>query len=330
MSTTIPEDAWSRLRGQLTEILPKQVVDELIEHHTKVTYGKDSILFLQGAPADLMFWVLSGLVKVYCPLPDGNRTLVRLCGPGDIVGYADYLDVDGRRLQAFEAQALNKCTVALFTREHVAKVLQKLDQAKLVRLLENLNTAWSSIAHRLTAFLGYSFRRRLEITFRDLASRFGAEDARGILLPIKLSHSDLAEMIDGSRPMVTRLIGDMVAEQVLYRDGKRYFLASARSNKLAADGQANGNASGCLNGDASALQTNGKVNGQANPKVRDRLNGKLNARATSGQAGAATEPRAPTQRGSAMLPARVCRMRSFRPISERLNHGKRVPQSQPP
>ncbi len=81
-SATIREDAQHRLHSQLLQFLPKELADELIRHHTSVTYHKDSIIFLQGSPADLMFWIMSGLVKLYCPRPDGNRTLVKLCGPG--------------------------------------------------------------------------------------------------------------------------------------------------------------------------------------------------------------------------------------------------------
>jgi len=55
-----------------------------------VTYGQDSIIFLQGSPADLMFWIMSGLVKLYCPIADGDRTAGETCGPGDVLGYAIY------------------------------------------------------------------------------------------------------------------------------------------------------------------------------------------------------------------------------------------------
>src|SRR5260370_3694870 len=114
-SATIREDAQHRLHSQLLRFLPKELADEVLRHHAAVTYAKDSIIFLQGSPADLMFWIMSGLVKLYCPRPDGNRTLVRLCGPGDVLGYADLIDTDHRHLQAFEAQTLTKCTIALFT-----------------------------------------------------------------------------------------------------------------------------------------------------------------------------------------------------------------------
>ncbi len=250
-STMIREDAQHRLHSQLVRFLPRELADELIRHHTSVTYAKDSIIFLQGSPADLMFWIMSGLVKLYCPRSDGDRTLVRLCGPGDVLGYADFIDADNRHLQAFEAQALTKCTIALFTREHAVTMLEKLDQQTLLRLIVQLNTAWSSVAFWFAEILGYSFRQRLDATLKDLATRFGIEDKRGMLLPMKLSHADLAEMINGSRPMVTRLISEMIQEQSLYRDGKRYIV---RNTAL-------------KNGSANAV-TNGHTNGQKNYKGR--------------------------------------------------------------
>src|ERR1700756_3891340 len=126
MKSDHPQD---RLHSQLVEFLPKELADELLRHHTSVTYARDAMIFLQGSPADVMFWVMSGLVKIYCPIADGERTLVRLCGPGDLLGYADFIDADNRHLQAFEAQALTKCKIALFTREHVFTMLERLDQA---------------------------------------------------------------------------------------------------------------------------------------------------------------------------------------------------------
>jgi CRP/FNR family transcriptional regulator, cyclic AMP receptor protein len=226
LTTLITDDARQRLHAQLDPYLPSRLTDELFNHHDAVAYPKGSMLFGQGSPADPIFWLIAGVVKIYCPMGDTDRAFVRLAAPGDILGLADFIDSAGKRTRAFEAQALTKCVVALFTREHVAKMLEELDQAALVRLLEHLNTAWSSVLDRSIVFFGASFRQRLEITFEDLASRFGVEERRGMLLSIKLSHADLAEMIDASRTLVTTLIGKMVAEQALYRDGKRYIVPS--------------------------------------------------------------------------------------------------------
>ncbi len=264
MNSAISEDSRRRLREQLSQVLPAQIANDLAEHHIVVTYARGSLLFTQGSPADLVFWVLSGLVKVYCPMPDGDRTFVRLCGSGEPLGYVDCVDSNGRRSQAFEAQAVTKCTVALFTRDQITKVLEKLEKVTLIHLLEQLNTAWSSAACRSASFLGFSFRQRLEVTLKDLATRFGVEDQRGLLLPMKLSHANLAEMIAGSRPMVTRLIARMTGEHSLHCDGKQRIVPSdaVRNGAGKANGtksmvaQLRGNSTRA-NGFSSAGATNG-------------------------------------------------------------------------
>lgn len=240
-SITISDDLRNRLYGQLSQFLPEVLADELIRHHTAVTYAKGAVIFLQGSPADLMFWVLSGMVKVYSPRPDGNISFVKLCGPGDMLGYVNYVDQDGRRLQSFEAEAVTKCTVAIFTREHAARMLEKLERPVLLQLMEHLNTAWSSVAYRFSSFLGLTYRQRLELTFQDLAARFGVEDKRGILLPMKLSHAQLAEMIDGSRPMVTRLIAQLIAEGALFCQGKQYIIPNRPNGAAKAESAARTN-----------------------------------------------------------------------------------------
>jgi len=61
---------------------PETVVTELIEHHTPINYLKGSMIFLEGAPTDLIYWVSSGLVDILCPEPDGNQIQASLLGPG--------------------------------------------------------------------------------------------------------------------------------------------------------------------------------------------------------------------------------------------------------
>jgi CRP-like cAMP-binding protein len=71
-----------------------------------------------------------------------------------------------------------------------------------------------------------SFRERLQTVFTDLAARFAVSDGRGMLLTVELSHEDLAEMIASSRPMVSRLMAEMMRQRIIARQGKHYILLS--------------------------------------------------------------------------------------------------------
>jgi CRP/FNR family cyclic AMP-dependent transcriptional regulator len=204
--------------------LPKDAISGLVGRHTLVRYPKRSPLFLQGSPADVVFVVFNGLVKVYCPGPDGNRILVHLAGPGDLIGYADFVDAHRQRSQMFEAHALTSCSVALFTRQHVLKTMRGLDQAALASFLESLNGFWSSVVHRYAVYLSMSLRERLQMVLAELGARFGVQDARGVLLTPELSQEELAEMIGSSRPMVSKLLSEMAERAMLACQGRRYIL----------------------------------------------------------------------------------------------------------
>jgi CRP/FNR family transcriptional regulator, cyclic AMP receptor protein len=239
MGKPFPDETKRRLMEQLAGWqLPDELVAELIENSHCIPYTPGASIFVRGSTADVLFCVLSGLVKVCHPSPNGTRVVIKLAGPGDIIGFADVIESGGRRTQAYDAEALTKSNVALFTRDQVMRAVQKLPPAKLVSLLEILNSSWSASVFFYTSLLGMSFRERLEVLFNELAARFGVTDSRGIILTPELSHEAIAEMIASSRPMVSRLIAEMVEEGVVTRQGKHYCLLNKCGAQVADSSEA--------------------------------------------------------------------------------------------
>jgi CRP/FNR family cyclic AMP-dependent transcriptional regulator len=233
-----PAEFHTRLQEMLdSHGLSADLASEIEDHLIPVTYEKGAVIFLRGSPADLLFWLLKGFVKLYLPRSDGSRILIDLARPGDFLAFVNEEGSKGRR-QLLEAQALTKCSVGLFTREHLMQLLSKLDHQTAIRLLEQLNTAWSKMFERHIIFLGSSFRVRLEMVLDRLGARFGIEDKRGTLLVPELGHEDLAEMIGSSRPMVSKLVGDMTDEGLLARGENRHFIlcTKARPSTANSDG----------------------------------------------------------------------------------------------
>ena len=62
------------------------------------------------------------------------------------------------------------------------------------------------------------------VLLSDLGTRAGVQDSEGTILIPELGHEDLAEMIGCSRPMVSRLIAEMIESGLLSRRGKQYVL----------------------------------------------------------------------------------------------------------
>src|SRR5271155_1676742 len=189
------EEAFTILRTSLGRLnLPVDLVDELIDRHIAVSFEKGAMAFCEGNTDGMLACILSGYVYIYCPVGDGNRTLVRMAGPGEIIGYPDYIDEKGRHADP------------------------------LVSIVAPLNPFGSETPRRFTILLNLPFWDRLTMVMTDLAKRAGVRDSEGIMLIPEIGHEDLAEMIGCSRPMVSRLIAIMAESGLLARRGKQYVL----------------------------------------------------------------------------------------------------------
>jgi CRP/FNR family transcriptional regulator, cyclic AMP receptor protein len=231
-----PSEFRERLESQLKEwSLPKSIADDLADHLCPVIYEKGAVIFLRGSPADFLFCVLNGFVKLYLPHINGQRTLVALARPGDLLGFVDSLDSDNHRGQVFEAHALTKCSLGLVSRDYLIKLARTLDAGSLAGLLEHVNTTWSRMFEWYATFMGLSFRERLQLVLENLKGRVGVNDRRGVLLLPALTHEDLAEMIGSSRPMVSRLINDMAEDGLLVRGEKQHYVLLSGGRSARAD-----------------------------------------------------------------------------------------------
>jgi hypothetical protein len=65
---------------------------------------------------------------------------------------------------------------------------------------------------------------RLKLVLGDLGKRAAVTDSEGTILIPELGHEHLAEMIGCSRPMVSRMIAELVDAGLLARRGKQYVL----------------------------------------------------------------------------------------------------------
>jgi CRP/FNR family transcriptional regulator, cyclic AMP receptor protein len=218
-------EGYQKLRSRLTSHgVAESIIDELFEQPTIISYSRGTFIFLQGAPTDLLYWVSSGLVDILSPGPDGEQICASVLGPGDFFGFIENADHKGRPAQAFQARARTNAQIGLVIRAQVYKLLARQDPVVLTQILQEVIAAWSELTLRQTQFLGENYSGRLEMVLADLAAKFGVNEARGTLLIPEFGHNDFAEMIGCSRPMVSRLIAEMISGGRLAQHGKHYII----------------------------------------------------------------------------------------------------------
>jgi CRP-like cAMP-binding protein len=139
-------------------------------------------------------------------------------------------------VRRFEAWTASQCVLAIVTRDHVRNLLKSMTAEQLLTLSERMNSAAAEWVQYYATFLGLSYRERIEMVMAELGRKFGVPDSEGILLTFEPTHSDLAEMIGSSRPVVGRVLSEMIEDGEIGRRARKYILLSGGAIESAANG----------------------------------------------------------------------------------------------
>jgi Crp-like helix-turn-helix domain len=138
------------------------------------------------------------------------------------------------------------CLVGVTSPQTFVDVTLGVRLEDLSRVLDVTVGRWWGMLLRYTTFLGLALRERLAGALLELGTKFGAEDARGRLLTLKLTHSDLAELVGASRQRITEQLSEFERSGIIIRDGRRLIivteqlLAVVQGNKAGSSGEGDG------------------------------------------------------------------------------------------
>ena len=176
---------------------PKTFLAHVGDGRSISKYGKDRTVFAQGEPADAVFFVQKGKVKVTVVSEQGKEAVVAILGTNDFFGEG-----------CLAGQAQRISTVAAMTDSTIVR----LDKAAIVRVLHE-EPAFSEMF--ISHLLGRAIRVEADLVdqlFNSsekrlarlllLLANFGKE-AKPELVIAKISQETLAEMIGTTRSRVS-------------------------------------------------------------------------------------------------------------------------------
>ena len=185
-------------------------------------------IFFEGESSNRIYVLLSGVAKLSFQNRE-ERVLVGLVGPGEIFGVSSLLP---HATRPFRCDAFSDCIVGIARPETFVGLVLGVPLERFSRMLEVTVGRWWITLQRYTNFVGLSVRERLAGALMELALKFGAEDSRGILLTLKVTHADLAELVGASRQRTTEQLNDFENERVIMRDGRRLIIVPDRLREL--------------------------------------------------------------------------------------------------
>jgi CRP/FNR family cyclic AMP-dependent transcriptional regulator len=166
-------------------------------------------------PGEVVYVLLEGTVKIYVPQPDGRDVILAFLGRGDTVGEMSLVDSAGRSANVVTTEPSRVLWMDRATFQSCLRSLAPL-ASNLVRLLSHrLRFANEQIQALCTLDVPGRVARQI----LALADRYGTpEAAGGVRIALRLTQSDLAELVGASRERVNQVIGDFKARGLLSVD----------------------------------------------------------------------------------------------------------------
>lgn len=210
-----PNDALTGV--ELFADLEPEVRQRVIAAAVPRTYRKGQLLFMEGDPGESLIVLRRGSVAVFRTSPTGERAVLAVVRPPNVLGEVSLLDASTR---SASAEALEDCSALALSRTAFMELVHSNP-----RILDAVMRSLGALIRRLTD-------QKADHVFLDLPGRVAktlvrlAGDSQAPLITIELNQSQLAAMAGGSRQSVNQAIGSFANRGWLRTEGRRIVLTN--------------------------------------------------------------------------------------------------------
>lgn len=189
--------------------------------HTTNTYKAGQILFYEGNRSFGVYCIYSGRIKLYKTGHGGRLQIVRLTGPGDLLGYRS-LFVD--EPYSATAEAMEDSTVCFLEKAVFLPLLSKQPDLAM-KMIRKLSQELRRAEDRMTGIAQKPVKERLAELLLLLKETYGKAMNGGVAIGLALSREEMAEMIGTTQETVIRLLSDFKSRGILKIDGRHILIA---------------------------------------------------------------------------------------------------------
>jgi CRP/FNR family cyclic AMP-dependent transcriptional regulator len=201
-----PSLVWHLKNTQLFEDLSETELEELSRITPYKRFSAGEIIYHMEDPADALYFIKEGMVKISMYFPNGKEMILGLLGQYDIFGELLLLASERRPNQA---EAVVDTTLIVMPEGDFQKLLAQ--QPKIaMKFIQVMSTRlWQ--AQQWQAEVGaFDAPGRLANLLLRLAQDFGAPSDRGTVIDLNLTQQDLAKMIGATRETVSHCLARLL------------------------------------------------------------------------------------------------------------------------
>ncbi|MGE5285055.1 MAG: Crp/Fnr family transcriptional regulator [Actinomycetota bacterium] len=202
-------------------------LEGILRFFTERRYPKGATIFERGDQGEALYVVKEGLVKLASHSGRGTVTILHLLPPGAVFGEI----LLSEETRAFTALAESDALVSILPKPSLIHLLSTFPAFSmnfirlLSRRLAKVEMEFAGFGHT------WSYHRLAKILLK-LGAEHGVKTPRGILLSLRLTHEELADLIGTTRETVTTQLGRFRRMGLIRREGKSLLLNGTGLRKL--------------------------------------------------------------------------------------------------
>ena len=183
-------------------------------------YAKDDVVFHADEIGDVFCIIREGQVKVTMISPEGKEIILNTLGPGEFFGEMALLDEQPRSATIIAIEPLEVVTIWR------SDFLQILEESFSItrKILAELSKRLRQMSTRIESLATMDVYGRLARFFLDLAEKNGKTLENGFVAVTRPTHQAIANTIGTSRETVSRLLHDLMRQDLLLSEGKTIYL----------------------------------------------------------------------------------------------------------
>jgi CRP-like cAMP-binding protein len=201
------------LFGALTEQQMGMVGERTVVREIR----RKEVLYLPGEPGDRIYLLKRGVVKISALPNDGREVILALLHKGEVFGEEAAIE-DAPRDHMAEAH--EDALVCIITRKDFLEMLRTFPDLGF-RVTKLIGFRLRTFRNRVEGLLFKGAAARLAQTLLDLGRDHGIPDDHGVVLPLRLNQTDLANLIGVTRESVNLTLGDFRRRRIVELDGRR-------------------------------------------------------------------------------------------------------------
>mgnify|MGYP002737846066 FL=1 len=201
-----PSLVWHLKNTELFEDLTPEEIEQMARITPYKRFAAGEIIYHMEDPADALYFVRDGMVKISMYFPNGKEMILGLLGKYDIFGELLLLESERRPNQA---EAVVDTKLIVMPEADFQRLLQQQPRIAMKFIQVMSTRLWQ--AQQWQAEVGaFDAPGRLANLLLRLANDFGVESERGTVIDLSLTQQDLAKMIGATRETVSHCLARLL------------------------------------------------------------------------------------------------------------------------